>query len=368
MARMPSESNEREQPVSILSTNFFMKKASTHLDSHSGFIHFPEMTHGHFSGFLSALAITVLANSGHAQISGSDNFNDNSRDATKWTTDFVTGNGVFNETNQRLEYRVTSPNLMTGDEAERAWILNSARYTNDWEVILEVTNTVVPTIVNQLVSIGLEVFNAADLTDYVYVELYSSALTSLPFRRGFKMGLVVNDTDLNDATTGKGDVTNSLAYGAVRFTFNSLSKVFNAYVDRDEAVGGYKWEKLGSFGVAGSGGSITNGNWNMTPTSTFQVAIYGYSQGLTITSGQVHGDNFFAQTAPTTSPTITSDIITNSMRLRWPESAVAYEMQSRTNLAAGTWTTVTNAPVVVNGTNSLVLPLDAPMKFFRLKR
>jgi len=256
---------------------------------------------------VSALIITVLASTCNGQISGSDDFNDNSRDVTKWTTDFVVGNGFLSETGQRLEYRVPAPDLVNGDEAERAWILNKARYTNDWELIMDVTNAVVPTIVDQLVSVGIEVFNSADLTDYVFVELYASALNALPFRSGFKTGFSVDNIDLNDETTGRGDVTNAVPYGAVRLTFNSQSKVVSAYIDHNGPAGGYVWEKLGSFGLAGNGGSITNGNWNLTAASTFEVAVFGFSQGLTISSGQVHGDNFFAQTAPATAPTLTSD-------------------------------------------------------------
>jgi hypothetical protein len=315
-----------------------------------------------------ASVLAVFSQAALGQISGADNFNDNSRDVTKWSTDFITGNGALAEINQRLEYRVTSPDLINGDDATRAWILNAARYTNDWEVILEVTNTVVPSIVDQVASIGLEVFNAADLTDNCYVEMYSSALSRLPFRRGFKASLVVNDLDLNDATTLAGDVTNSLSFGAVRLVFNAQSKVFNAYSDRDGAVNGYQWEKLGGFGIAGSGGSITNGNWNMISTSTFQVAVYGFSQGLTINSGQMHGDNFFAQTVSSTAPVIISDIVTNSLRLRWPQTSLNYQMESRNALNSGIWTLVTNLPTTLGGTNTLVLPLDSPAKFFRLKR
>lgn len=303
-----------------------------------------------------------------AAIGGSDNFNDNSRDVTKWNTDVVTGNGALLETNQRLEYRVASPNLSVGDEAVRAWILNLGTYTNDWEVIVEVTNTVVPTIVDQISSIGIEALNAADFQDYCYLELYSSALSHLPFRRGLKAGFAVNDTDLNDATTGRGDVTNSLTYAALRLTFNSLSKVFTAYVDHDAAVGGSQWQNLGSFGVAGSGGNITNGNWGMTASGTFYVAIYGFSQGLTITGGQIHADNFSTTTPAATTPSLTGKRVGNTLELSWPQSAVAYELESKTNLTSGVWTTVTNLVTTSGSTNSVSVTIVPPQNFFRLRR
>lgn len=323
------------------------------------------------SPFLLIVTLTLCVFSvrpARAALSGSDNFNDNSRDVTKWNTDIVTGNGTLLETNQRLEYRVASPNLSVGDEAVRAWILNTGTYTSDWEVIVEVTNTVIPTIMEQVSSIGLEAFNAADLQDSCYVELYASALVSLPFRRGLKTGFYVNDTDLNDATTGRGDVTNALPYAALRLTFNSLSKVFTAYVDHDGAGNGYQWENFGSFGIAGSGGTITNGNWGMNASGTFYVAVYGFSQGLTITSGQMHADNFSAQTPVAATPALAGSIATNTLLLRWPQTAVAYELESTTNLTTGTWTTVTNLVTVVGSTNSVQISVVPPQKFFRLRR
>ena len=211
-------------------------------------------------------------------------------------------------------------------------------------------------------------FNAADLQDSCYVELYASALVSLPFRRGLKTGFYVNDTDLNDATTGRGDVTNALPYVALRLTFNSLSKVFTAYVDHDGAGNGYQWENFGSFGIAGSGGTITNGNWGMNASGTFYVAVYGFSQGLTITSGQMHADNFFAQTPAAATPALACSLATNTVQLRWPQTAVAYELESTTNLTTGVWTTVTNLVTVVGSTNSVQISVVPPQKFFRLRR
>src|SRR6059036_2887153 len=73
------------------------------------------------------VAATVLAGlcSAKAQINGSDDFNDNSRSTAKWgTADFITGHGTLVEANQRLEYRVASPDpLADNDEADRLWSL-----------------------------------------------------------------------------------------------------------------------------------------------------------------------------------------------------------------------------------------------------
>jgi hypothetical protein len=304
-----------------------------------------------------------------AQIDGSDDFNDNMVDPAKWSSDFVVGNGQLLETNQQWEYIVPSPNPLDVDEVERPWNLNQPTYTNDWEMFWDVNNTATPTVVGHLATIGFDVFNPGDPTDYLYVELYSSALTMLPVSRGFKAGFVVDNVDLNDASTGLADISDpSIMAGALRLVFNSNTKVFTAFADRDGPTNGYRWEKLGSFGVAGAGGSITNGNWGMTNGSMFNVAVYGYSFGLPIPGGQMHGDNFVARTSTGAAPTLVSGLSSNLFQLRWPQDAMAFELESNPVLATNGWTGVTNPPVWVNAANELDLPADGPAQFFRLRK
>ncbi|MEI9959952.1 MAG: hypothetical protein WDM76_02130 [Limisphaerales bacterium] len=51
--------------------------------------------------------------------------------------------------------------------------------------------------------------------------------------------------------------------------------------------------------------------------------------------------------------------------LQWLPAA-GFNLEQRTNLAVGTWTAVTNAPVQNSGTNTVLLLSDTTMKFFRL--
>jgi hypothetical protein len=63
------------------------------------------------------------------------------------------------------------------------------------------------------------------------------------------------------------------------------------FYDTDPADG-YQWIQLGSFGLAGSGGADGNTDWSLTENDQFPVYVYGYSEHLKITSGQLYGDNF----------------------------------------------------------------------------
>jgi hypothetical protein len=52
--------------------------------------------------------------------------------------------------------------------------------------------------------------------------------------------------------------------------------------------------------------------------------------------------------------------------LTWPTNAAGYTLQSTTNLAPASWSTVSPAPVVVNGQNSVTNPISGTQKFYRL--
>lgn len=291
------------------------------------------------------IALMFLAGgpAANAQISGSDNFNDNSRDILKWTNDYPTSSGQLFETSQHLEYRANS-DLTNADECIRPWILNWPSNSTDWEVVVDVVNTAAPIVSNRVASFGIYAYNATDYGDYVYVELYASTRYYVPVRRGFMSGLAVNGVDLVEDSilgdSGSIDVTE----GSVRLLFNSTSKVFNAFYDTDGNANGYTWRRFASFGISGSGGATTNANWEMVSNGGFQVALYGYSEGMVISNGQVYGDNFFAQTASTARPRLSLTVVTNWAHLRWPATALSYEMEASPTLLSNSWSPITNSP------------------------
>ena len=72
--------------------------------------------------------------------------------------------------------------------------------------------------------------------------------------------------------------------------------------------------------------------------------------------------------APTVNPTVNIQrTSTNTFLLSWPTSFTGFALQQNTNLAPGTWTSVTNAGSVTNGLNQVALPPAAGSRFFRLR-
>jgi subtilisin-like proprotein convertase family protein len=58
------------------------------------------------------------------------------------------------------------------------------------------------------------------------------------------------------------------------------------------------------------------------------------------------------------------------VQLAWPASAIGYVLEDSLELTDGSvpWSVVTNAVTVINGTNSVVVPLDQSLRFFRLRK
>ena len=80
-------------------------------------------------------------------------------------------------------------------------------------------------------------------------------------------------------------------FGAILLSFNAASKVFTVSYDTDPSDG-YLWTEFGSFGVAGSGGSSGTRDWGLNDSDQFTAYLFGYSDGVLVTSGEIYGDNF----------------------------------------------------------------------------
>jgi hypothetical protein len=90
--------------------------------------------------------------------------------------------------------------------------------------------------------------------------------------------------------------------------------------------------------------------------------LYGAaSYGGTNTTGTVFGCWIPAQLTLTRSGT--------NLVLTWPTNAVGYTLESATNLnPPAVWSTVSPAPVVVNGLNAVTNTLSGSQKFYRLSQ
>jgi outer membrane protein assembly factor BamB len=204
-----------------------------------------------------------------------DDFNDNKMDPTKWSADHVFGRGLLKETNGRLEY--TCPKGTASDEASRPWILTRVPYNSDWEMQIDVGNLTIPSADNQESSFGIIIFSPHSWNNYLYADLYATFNPGGAPHRGF-YGKMTNGN--NSGSVDSGDL--GVTHGAVRMVFDSGSKVVTVFYDTDPGDG-YQWIPYGS---------ILLSVWNLAENDQFPVYVYGYSEYMKITSGELYGDTF----------------------------------------------------------------------------
>lgn len=220
------------------------------------------------------------------EVSVADDFNDNSRDATKWYgTDHVDNFGVLTESGHALQYTCNSATFQ--NQSLRTWIGSLLPYATDWEVQIDVANSTVGVGNNDVDSFGLSITDLKNGGSEVFAELYVSHAGGPPSRSGFYAEMSNNNTYVGYVDTGSLPAT----MGAVRVAFDAATKVVRLYYDANTG-NGYSWSEFGSFGLAGAGGSAANSNWGLNVGDRFTVSVYGYSTMMLVTAGQMSGDNF----------------------------------------------------------------------------
>jgi hypothetical protein len=214
-----------------------------------------------------------------------DDFNDNAKNPAKWGTDITFGTGgTLTETNSRLQY--TSNTSSDDHGIYRPWILNQATYDKDWELIMDVSNSLSWVSGFRDTGIGIEIFPPATTEMSFFTEMNSSRFGSSFSFHGFVSGQGEDEFGNLDQ-----DVSSAGANGSIRIVFNSTTKVITTYCDTDGSTNGYAWTPLATFGITGSGGE-TNADWEMSGSQSFQIAVYGFVDGSIVTDGQITADNF----------------------------------------------------------------------------
>jgi alpha-tubulin suppressor-like RCC1 family protein len=143
-------------------------------------------------------------------------------------------------------------------------------------------------------SIGLTVTSLQNAQDSLYVELYRNSGGGNGFLAALKSNAFGGDEVLPYTTP-----TNHLGVttGCVRVSYNPTTKIFTTYYDTTGRGDGFQWQEYGSFGVGASGGgNMRNSPWQLTLNQGFEVSVSGFSEGLVVSSGQLHADNFQAAT------------------------------------------------------------------------
>ena len=224
----------------------------------------------------------------YANLLGSDNFNDNSKNASLWGTDFAVGGGLLAETNQHLLF--TAPTSHTGgDAASRPWIANTGSYTSAWNAQIDVN---LPTIA-QALALGQSYAVTLSVKDAAAVGFGTTFSVDLQLGnfagfldRGFNSHQDLNGTEKSDVTSA---TTSTSA--AIRISYDPATTTLSAAFDADGAVGGYSFTTFDSQNISA---------WGMTASSTFQVGAGGYTQGnLALNAADnVFADNFLAVPEP----------------------------------------------------------------------
>src|SRR4051794_32461424 len=102
----------------------------------------------------------ILASECQAQLNGSDDFNDNLKDPTRWGPVYTQGCcAVLTETHGRLEY--TKSTGTTSALIGQPWIHNFGSYTQNWEMQIDVS---VPQLGFPESTFGLTVTSGSNVT------------------------------------------------------------------------------------------------------------------------------------------------------------------------------------------------------------
>ncbi len=197
-------------------------------------------------------------------------------DTDKWGPDEEDGNAVLTEINQRLEY-TTEGSSASHDSLDRKWKPTRFPYNDDWEIQIDVTNT---TSSSTFSSFGIDIRSVRLPDNDIEVELGQDGQFWAEFSGGTEI-----------SGEGWAAAFDYVTYGAVRIRFDSEGKIFNVDYDNNPSDG-YQWTSFGSFGVAGAGGANGTRDWGLTDADQFVAYVFGYSEKMSVTSGQLYGDNF----------------------------------------------------------------------------
>ncbi len=250
-----------------------------------------------------------IALTGTAPIPGgnvADNFDDNVLNAAMWLKEDYTEQGTLTESSKRMNYTATvetifepgfPPEVIGYGESHLTLLSSQPRYTEDWETVVDVTNTVATgTSIDLQAGVLMEIYDTDPASgNRISLELRANT------RREFSADLMTGGVD---DPTADDELPTTSTSGVLRVTFNAGTKVFTLSVDRSGPANGLQWETLVTYGIAGTGGS-RNADWDMTDADTFQIHLVGLSESVAVTSGQMFFDNFKLTRSGVSPPSIT---------------------------------------------------------------
>lgn len=57
-----------------------------------------------------------------------------------------------------------------------------------------------------------------------------------------------------------------------------------------------------------------------------------------------------------------------NVTISWPANSDTYQLEWREQVDTGGWTAITNAPAVIDGRNTVILPMSSPQRFYQLRK
>ncbi len=312
--------------------------------------------------WIAGVLAAVLARQCYAQLSGCDDFNDNSTDTNRWGLDMHPSGqgcgGLLTETNGRLEFTKTS-GCADRDLVLRPWILNFGSYTQDWEVQINVS---VPNPGFEESTFGLVVVSGTN-ADFENLDSFSKLQLSLfqsatPSRHFLMRVGVKGSTDFPRVA----EVDTASTFAGLRVAFDASTKVLSTFYDEDGPNNGYTWTILGSTNISTA--------WNMTSTNVFGILVFGRAEttnaaDVVVSTDNLFGDNFCASTAPR--PMLWIDLVGTNVVLSWSTNTPSYQLQSANGLEPPVgWQSVGTAPGIVGTNFTVTNAVSSGKVFYRL--
>jgi hypothetical protein len=295
--------------------------------------------------------LVLLAIQAHANFDDSDDFNDDSKNTQLWGVDYTYGSGRINETNQHLEY-TTSGAPTAQDQAGRLWIGSSGSYTQNWDLIVELSvGAFALSSVTQTVGCEITLFPGTDGA----LNRLSVELDQFQNSRRIVCNLASGgvQTEISNSNTTAVAIT-------VRVSYDNSTHVLSAFFDGDGRQCGWRWFPLASV--------IVPAGWGMTPTTEFNFALGGHSRGVAVlASDAVFADSLVA--ASVVGPPLQIERTGQQVILSWPTNISGFHLEAANGLLpADCWTWVTDVPAVVGSNFRVTNMVTGQSVFYRLSR
>jgi hypothetical protein len=228
----------------------------------------------------------------------------------------------------------------------------------------------------------------------IYIPLLVSALLLMPQFAKAQGNLVINDGFDNNASgwtttyvSGSGYLSSGGnpggCFGLINiiypFQAPTISQEISGLIPGQVYVvsGDYKFG--GKSFVADSFVVALDGNvlflTNSPPDAVWHSFSFEYvatsTNALLSLSGQLNGTGYtyyIDNIAMQKTPAVAIQISETNVVVSWPTNALGFALQSSTSINIGSWTAITNAPIVVGTNYTVTLNATNPVQCFSLKR